>query len=242
MNLFVFSDESGVFDRQHNDIYVFAGLILLSSESKEEWSRKYSAAERRIRISGKYRRDQELKASLVTNSEKLDLYKSLNGCHKFAVVIRQQKLLGSIFESKKDKQRYLDYAYKIGVRRALERLVDEGLVNPSEVENMYFFVDEPQGYRYYGSLVAAPYVGQIFSKIFEYKKIAASEETDPITYFEMPDLMGLTAGEASRVAEQLGLNLEIVGIGGYVIAQYPSAGEVTSSRGVALVTLSQEGI
>ena len=142
MNLFVFSDESGVFDRQHNDIYVFAGLILLSSESKEEWSRKYSAAERRIRISGKYRRDQELKASLVTNSEKLDLYKSLNGCHKFAVVIRQQKLLGSIFESKKDKQRYLDYAYKIGVRRAMEQLVGEGLVNPSEVENMYFFVDE----------------------------------------------------------------------------------------------------
>ena len=36
----------------------------------------------------------------------------------------------------------MDYAYKIGVRRALERLVDEGLVNPSEVENMYFFVDE----------------------------------------------------------------------------------------------------
>ena len=107
---------------------------------------------------------------------------------------------------------------------------------------VYFMVDEPQGYRYYGSLVAAPYVGQIFSKIFEYKKIAASEETDPITYFEMPDLMGLTAGEASRVAEQLGLRLEIVGIGGYVIAQYPSAGEVTSSRGVALVTLSQEGI
>ena len=142
MNLFVFSDESGVFDRQHNDIYVFAGLILLSSESKEEWSRKYSAAERRIRISGKYRRDQELKASLVSNSEKLDLYKSLNGCHKFAVVIRQQKLLGSIFESKKDKQRYLDYAYKIGVRRAMEQLVGEGLVNPSEVENMYFFVDE----------------------------------------------------------------------------------------------------
>ena len=142
MNLFVFSDESGVFDRQHNDIYVFAGLILLSSESKEEWSRKYSAAERRIRISGKYRRDQELKASLVSNSEKLDLYKSLNGCYKFAVVIRQQKLLESIFESKKDKQRYLDYAYKIGVRRALEQLVKEGLINPSEVENMYFFVDE----------------------------------------------------------------------------------------------------
>ena len=142
MNIFVYSDESGVFDRQHNEFFVFAGLIMLSSESKEEWSRKYSAAERRIRSAGNYSRGQELKASLVTNSEKLDLYKSLNGCYKFAVIIRQQKLLESIFESKKDKQRYLDYAYKIGVKRALECLVNEELINPDEVENMYFFVDE----------------------------------------------------------------------------------------------------
>lgn len=142
VNIFVYSDESGVFDRLHNDIFVFAGLILLSSDSKEEWSRRYSAAERRIRTAGKYERGQELKASFVTNGEKLELYKSLNGCYKFAVVVRQQRLLKSIFDSKKDKQRYLDYAYKIGVKRALQQLIEKEILNPEEVENMYFFVDE----------------------------------------------------------------------------------------------------
>lgn len=142
VNIFVYSDESGVFDRVHNDLFVFAGLIILSSESKEDWSRRYSAAEKRIRATGKYGRDQELKASLVTNSEKLKLYKTLNGCYKFAVIIRQQKLLKTIFDSKKDKQRYLDYAYKIGIKRALEQLISLNVVNPDEVENMHFFVDE----------------------------------------------------------------------------------------------------
>ena len=107
---------------------------------------------------------------------------------------------------------------------------------------VYFMVDEPVGYRYYGSLVAAPYVGQIFSKIFEYKEIAATEESVPRTYFEMPNLIGLSAAEASRVAEKLGLRLEIGGSGGLVVAQYPEAGEVTSDRAVGLITLSQEGI
>lgn len=142
MNIFVYSDESGVFDRLHNDLFVFAGLIILSSSSKEEWSRRYSAAERRIRIAGKYEKGQELKASFVTNGEKLELYKALNGCYKFAVVVRQQRLLKSIFDSKKDKQRYLDYAYKIGVKRALEQLIEKGIIRSEEVENMYFFVDE----------------------------------------------------------------------------------------------------
>ena len=142
VNIFVYSDESGVFDKQHNDFFVFAGLILLSSEKKEEWSRRYSAAERRIRIAGKYDREQELKASFVTNSEKHLLYKSLNGCYKFAVVIRQQRLIAEIFTSKKDKQRYLDYAYKIGVKRALQHLIEKKILNSEEVENIYFFVDE----------------------------------------------------------------------------------------------------
>ena len=35
MNFFVYSDESGVFDRVHNDIYVFGGLILTGKEEKE---------------------------------------------------------------------------------------------------------------------------------------------------------------------------------------------------------------
>ena len=42
MNLFIYSDESGVFDNVHNEYFVFGGLTLLGKESKEDWNRLYS--------------------------------------------------------------------------------------------------------------------------------------------------------------------------------------------------------
>ena len=105
---------------------------------------------------------------------------------------------------------------------------------------VYFMVDEPAGYRYYGSLVAAPYVGQIFSKIFEYKQIRASEEVRSYNYYEMPNLVGETAGRAIKVINALGLHLEISGTGGRVIAQYPEKGEIVNDNSVVLITLSEE--
>ena len=32
MNLYIYSDESGVFDKVHNDIYVYGGVLFLSKE------------------------------------------------------------------------------------------------------------------------------------------------------------------------------------------------------------------
>lgn len=49
MNLFIYSDESGVFDKYHNDVFVFAGVICIESSNKEKWCRLYSAAEKTIR-------------------------------------------------------------------------------------------------------------------------------------------------------------------------------------------------
>lgn len=63
MDIYVYSDESGVFDKTHNKFFVFGGLIILGKESKDEWSRRYIAAERVIRNSGRYKKDAELKAS-----------------------------------------------------------------------------------------------------------------------------------------------------------------------------------
>lgn len=105
---------------------------------------------------------------------------------------------------------------------------------------VYFMVDEPVGYRYYGSLVAAPYVGQIFSRLFEYKGIKPTEEVRSYRYFEMPDLIGMTAGNAIITVNRLGLHSEIGGTGGRVISQYPGAGEVVSDHNVILITLSEE--
>lgn len=111
MNIYVYSDESGVFDKEHNDYFVFGGLILLGTEDKENWSRKYSSVEKILRANKGVAADYELKATQVTNKEKGKLFRALNGCYKFGVVIREKNVLDRIYLSKKDKQRYLDYAY-----------------------------------------------------------------------------------------------------------------------------------
>lgn len=142
MNIYVYSDESGVFDKDHNDYFVFGGLILLGTEEKENWSRKYSSVEKVLRKNKGVDADYELKATQITNSEKGKLFRSLNGCYKFGVVIREKNVLDRIYQSKKDKQRYLDYAYKIAVKRAFENLIHDGTINPDEIERIYFYVDE----------------------------------------------------------------------------------------------------
>ena len=140
MDIYVYSDESGVFDKVHNNVFVFGGLFLLGKASKDEWSRRYIAAERAIR--GKYAAQAELKASYVSNKDKHKLVRSLNNCFKFGVVVQQQRVMDRIFTSKKDKQRYLDYVYKIGLKRALESLMHDGLIAKDEVENLHVYVDE----------------------------------------------------------------------------------------------------
>lgn len=142
MNIYVYSDESGVFDKVHNKVFIFAGIIILEKTNHEEWARRYSNAERTLRTKKKVNKQYELKASNLNNKEKSKLFRSLNNCYKFAVVIDQEKVLDRIFKSKKDKQRYLDYAYKIAVKRAFQKMVEQHIIIPEEVEHIFFRVDE----------------------------------------------------------------------------------------------------
>lgn len=142
MNIYVYSDESGVFDKIHNEYFVFGGLILLGNDDKEKWSRIYSSVEKVLRTNKGVDKDYELKATQITNKEKANLFRSLNNCYKFAIVVEQSKLLDELFLSKKDKQKFLDYAYNIAVKDAFQNLINKKLVNPDEVERLYFYVDE----------------------------------------------------------------------------------------------------
>jgi hypothetical protein len=141
MNLYIYSDESGVFDKEHNDFFVFAGIICVDNLEKEIISRMYSNAEKTIRKNKGVESSFELKASKITNSEKDKLFRSLNKIHKFAVVIKQKDVLDRIYKSKKDKQRYLDYAYKIAIKRAFEALIKDEIIDSKTVERLYFNVD-----------------------------------------------------------------------------------------------------
>ncbi|MDY5253961.1 DUF3800 domain-containing protein [Veillonella caviae] len=141
MNIYVYSDESGVFDKEHNDIFVFSGVICIGNDEKEKTTRKYIHAEKTIRKSNKYK-VEELKACCISNKDKGKLFRSMNQAYKFAVVVKQKNVLDRIFKSKKDKQRFLDYAYKRGVKNALKCMLEQNIIQEESVENLYFYVDE----------------------------------------------------------------------------------------------------
>lgn len=142
MNIYIYSDESGVFDKIHNDTYVFGGIIVIENNNKQILSRKYSKAERDIRRSNPKYRDIELKATNLSNKDKVKLFRSLNNEYKFATIINQSKVYDDFYKHKKSKQRYLDYAYKIGVKKAFEQLIKEKVIDPNEVTGLYFYIDE----------------------------------------------------------------------------------------------------
>lgn len=141
MDLFIYSDESGVFDKEHNEVFVFGGLIFLGKDQKDNFARKYIAAEKTVR-SSKYDTSEEVKACRITNKEKGKLYRAMNGAIRFGVIINQKSVLGRIFQSRKDKQRYLDYAYKICVKKALQKLVDDRIIIKENIRAIHFYNDE----------------------------------------------------------------------------------------------------
>ena len=143
MNIYVYGDESGVFDKRHNDFFVFGGLIFLSKESKDAETRKFLHAERAIApIYGCGQSDGEMKACRLSNKHKSNLFRSTNGCIRYAFVVSQQMVADAAFDNKKRKQRYLDYVYKVGLKRVFSRLIAARVINPDEVKDIFVRFDE----------------------------------------------------------------------------------------------------
>lgn len=142
MHLYIYSDESGVFDKAHNDLFVFGGLVFLSKEEKDLWSRKYLHAEQCIKKIENMDNRAEVKATAISNKSKNKLYRALRGVKRFGVIVRQKLLFDRIFSEKKSKQRFLDYAYKIAVKRKFQNLIRQRLIAADTIEALHFFVDE----------------------------------------------------------------------------------------------------
>ena len=140
MDIFVYADESGTFDYIHNEIFVFGGVIYLSKENKDIATRKYLKVERDIRNSKSI--ENEIKACKISNGTKNKIFRSLNNTLKFSAIINQKRINKNIYKHKKSKQRYLDYAFKIAVKKFLESLIKDNIINPLEVENIYVYMDE----------------------------------------------------------------------------------------------------
>ena len=54
-HIYVFSDESGVFDQINNDTFVYAGIIFTDLQEKNLAERRYRSVETRLRKNAKYK-------------------------------------------------------------------------------------------------------------------------------------------------------------------------------------------
>ncbi len=98
-------------------------------------------------------------------------------------------------------------------------------------------VDEPQGYMYYGSLVAAPYAGRVFGNIFDYAGMPPAADK-AIEFTFMPDVIGKSGEDAVKVLEASGLHVETVGDGS-VINQIPVPNTRVAVGDSVLIRLSE---
>ncbi len=96
-------------------------------------------------------------------------------------------------------------------------------------------VDEPGGYMYYGSLVAAPYAGQVFGKIFDYTGLRPSADAGIKETVSMLDVIGLSPSEAVKRLNECGLIVETDGEGDTVVSSTPIPQTVVEKGDVVLV-------
>lgn len=142
VNLYIYSDESGVFDQEHYEWYAFGGVVFLDGESLNKCHNEFLALEQMIRRSRGFSESLELKSSMMRNSDRRRLYNAAKNSVKFGVLIDNRRVLGKVFEEKKIKQRFLDYAYMEAIKNCFEGLVSDGLIEPNEVQNIRFYIDE----------------------------------------------------------------------------------------------------
>ena len=100
---------------------------------------------------------------------------------------------------------------------------------------VYVSVDEPKGYLYYGSIVAAPYAGQVFSNIFAHFDVQPTVTPEDVRQFEMPNLIGMTYSSAAGVMRSLDMEYEYEGDMGVITFQIPMAGTMTDNYTIALL-------
>lgn len=144
MDIFVYSDESGVFDCYHSRYFVFGGLVFLDSETMQNASRRYQAYENAVRQRLSIPHSEEVKACNLPLKSRRLLLRSTNREFRFGVVIEipALRIRWRIADDKKSRQRYMDFAYKIAVKRFLSSLIRDGAINPLAVRAIHFFTDQ----------------------------------------------------------------------------------------------------
>lgn len=97
-------------------------------------------------------------------------------------------------------------------------------------------VDEPTTSVKYGSVVAAPYISNLFTKILPHLEFESTEKKINI---EVDDYVSLSVDEAKKRLEEKNLNFEIVGNGDTVLRQTPGRDDYVSSEHAKIILFTE---
>lgn len=97
-------------------------------------------------------------------------------------------------------------------------------------------VDEPQGYLYYGSIVCAPLVGDLFKNIFAYHNLPPKYTPEELKNlgktFIMPNLIGMKVSDAIKLLKSRNIMFEYSGEGNKITYQMPASGAIVNNKTV----------
>ena len=143
MNIFIYGDESGVFDKKHHDYFVLGGLIFFEKSQRDNLTRRYLGLERTI-LNEQANSDnsKELKAYNLKNKDKRRLLGLTKDCTRYAFIIDLPRVHETLFNNRKSKQRFQDYVYKVGLKKVFQNRIKSHRLTPQEVENVYIKFDE----------------------------------------------------------------------------------------------------
>ena len=97
-------------------------------------------------------------------------------------------------------------------------------------------VDEPTTSVKYGSVVAAPYISNLFTKILPHLEF---ESTEPMVNVEVDNYVSLSVDEAKKMLAEKNLNYEIVGNGSTVLRQTPGSDDYVSSEHAKIILFTE---
>lgn len=105
-------------------------------------------------------------------------------------------------------------------------------------------VDEPTDGSRYGSVVAAPYVGNVFRAALPYLGVEAiyTEDEEAERTLTVPDLGGLTVEAATALLQNSDFSFSFAGQGDRVVSQSPAAGSSVIREGAKLVLMLGEDV
>ncbi|MBO1308673.1 DUF3800 domain-containing protein [Enterococcus sp. 669A] len=139
--VFLFFDDSGVLHKNApNRFFIYAGLIFVGKDAKENAKRRYCGVVKRIKSNKNL--EGELKASLLKPSDKYDLYRVLKDEQSMGLTVDISKVHQSILKEKNSIHRFKDYALKRLVKAKMEELIAKGLLDANEDVRINICVDE----------------------------------------------------------------------------------------------------